>query len=269
MLTSPWPIAAATFRQHRRSMISWMAGLGAFGVVMLALYPSVKGNHDFAKLLASYPEALQKLFALSDYTTPTGYLRAEVFSFLAPLLVSLFAVFLGADLIAGEEGRGTLEILAASPVARRRIFAEQFAALIVMVSGVALVLGFVLFLGGRVVHLQVATVHLLSATVAMAVLACVVGTLALVIGAATGKRGLALSVGAVVLVGSYLLSQLASLVPFLVHFRGLSPWWHALGVDPLTKGLLPWHLLGLLAALALLSAVGAMLFDRRDLGIES
>ncbi|MEI6700258.1 MAG: hypothetical protein WCL38_00690, partial [Actinomycetota bacterium] len=62
-----------TLRSHARSLVGWGSGMVIYGSVMLALYPSIKGNADFAKLLKSYPEALRKLFSLSDYTSPAGY----------------------------------------------------------------------------------------------------------------------------------------------------------------------------------------------------
>ena len=72
---------------------------------MLSIFPSIHGNVNFSKLLDAYPEVLRKMFQVEDYTTGPGYLRAEVFSFVAPLLLTLFAVLWGSDLVAGEEER--------------------------------------------------------------------------------------------------------------------------------------------------------------------
>ena len=256
-----------TVRSHARSLVGWGAGMVAYGSVMLALYPSVKGNADFAKLLKSYPEALQKLFSLSDYTSPAGYLNAEIFSFMAPLLLGLFAVLLGADLLAGEEGRGTLEMLLANPITRRRVFAEKWLALITMTAVVNACLGLVLGLGSPIVHLHIANGTLAGAIVAMTLLTCLFGTLSLALGAATGRRGLSLGVTAVALVASYFVSALANLITWMSHVRPLSPWYQALGVDPLHHGLSLEHVTVLILLTIAFGLIGGWRFQRRDLGI--
>ena len=99
-------------------------------------------------------------------------------------------------------------------------------------------------------------------------LAVVFGNVALAIGAATGRRGLARGVTAGLAVGAYLLSSLAPLASWLKPWRGLSPWYHALGIDPLRTGLPLWHV-GLLIVIALGAvAVAALAFDRRDIAVS-
>jgi len=82
-------------REQKRSTWSWVTGVVAFCLVMLSIYPTIRGNHAFSKLIDAYPAPLKKLFNVTDYTTSIGYLRAEVFSFMAPLLISIFAVIVG------------------------------------------------------------------------------------------------------------------------------------------------------------------------------
>ena len=69
--------------------------------------------------------------------------------------------------------------------------------------------------------------------VASWLVATVFGTIALAVGAATGRRGLARGLGALAAVVAYLLSSLAEVVRWLEPVRPVSPWYHALGVDPL------------------------------------
>jgi ABC-2 type transport system permease protein len=72
-------------------------------------------------------------------------------------------------------------------------------------------------------------------------------------------------VTALAAVVAYLLSSLPELVSWLRPARPLSPWYHALGVDPLSKGYRPLHLLVLLALVALCLGVAVLTFERRDL----
>ena len=91
------------------------------------------------------------------------------------------------------------------------------------------------------------------------------GTVSLAIGAATANRGLARGVTAALAVVAYLVSSLADLVTWMRPIRSASPWYHALGVDPLTSGFQLWRLLLLVALTALVAYGGIVAFERRDL----
>jgi beta-exotoxin I transport system permease protein len=255
-----------TFHEQRRALIGWTAGLIALAVTMLALYPTIRGNHQFSELFNSYPKAFKSMFGVSDYTSGPGYLRAEVFSLMAPLLLSIFAILWGSDLTAGEEQRMTIDVLMANPISRRRVMLEKWGALLVGTAIPAVGLWVALTVGGSAVALHVAIVDLTAAVLASWLVAIVFGTIAMAVGAATGRRGVARGIGALVAVVAYLLSSLAELVGWLQHVRPVSPWYHAMGVDPLGSGLQPLHLL-ILVGLVLIVAVAAVAsFDRRDLG---
>lgn len=256
-----------SFHDHRRTLFGWAAGLVGLAVVMLSLYPTVRGNQEMAKLIESYPKAFRTLFGLSDYTTGPGYLRAEVFSLMAPLLVVIMAVLWGGDAIAGEEDRRTIDVLLANPISRRRVVLEKWAALVLGVVVVTAGLGLALGLGAPLVGLHVGSVALVSAVVATALLAVLYATVALALGAATGRRGLARGVTTLLVVAAYLASSLAELVPWLRPVRPLSPWYHALGVDPLASGFLVGHLALLVALTAVVAFAGVVAFDRRDLAV--
>ena len=255
------------FHEQRRAMAGWLAGLGGLALVMLAIYPTVRDNPQISKLIETYPEALRSMFGISDYTSGAGYLRAEVFSFMAPLLIVIFAVLWGGDVIAGEEERHTIDLLLANPVSRRRILLEKWAAVIVGISITAWGLGLVLGVGAPLVRLHVAWGPLASVVTATMLLGWLYATIALAVGAATGRRGLARGVVTLLAVAAYFVSSLAEIVRWLRPIRPLSPWYHALGVDPLSAGFLPWHL-GILVGATLLSAFAAVVaFDRRDLAV--
>lgn len=253
------------FDEQRRALVGWALGLAGLGLVMLGMYPSIRGNRNFSKLLEAYPQALKTLFGLADYTSGPGYLRAEIFSLTGPLLFVIFAVLWGSDLTAGEEERRTIDVLLANPVSRSRIVVEKWAAMVVGILVVAASLGLVLVVLGPAVELHVGLGVLSAALVSTALLAILFGTLALALGAATGHRGIARGLAALAAVAAYLLSSLPDLVSWLRPGRPLSPWYHALGVDPMATGYRPLHLLVLLALIALFLAVAVSFFDRRDL----
>ena len=256
-----------TFHEQRRSLYGWSVGLFALGLIMTALYPTIRGNPQLATLHETYPRALRSLFGISDMTTGVGFLRAEVFSFVAPMLIIVLAVLWGGDLIAGEEDRGTIDILLANPISRRRVLLEKWAALLagVAVASAALTAG--LAIGIVAADLHAGAGEIAAAVVSTALLGVLYGTVAVALGAATGRRGLARGVTAALAVAAYLLSSLADLVGWLKPVRPTSPWYHTLGVDPLAAGFLPLHLLVIVALTAAVIGGAVTAFDRRNLAV--
>lgn len=253
--------------EQARSLVAWTLGLFALGLAMTALYPTVRDNPQLAHLEESYPPALRSLFALSDLTSAVGYVRAEVFSLTGPLLVVALTVLWGSDLVAGEEERGTIDLLLANPVSRRRVLLEKWASLAAGTALASAGLGAGLGVGVAAFGLRIAAGPLVAAVVATGLLGLLYGSLALALGAATGRRGLARGVSVLLAVAAYLASGLADLVGWLGPARAASPWYHALGVDPLASGFEPWHLLvlaGMAVAVLALAIVG---FERRDLAV--
>jgi ABC-2 type transport system permease protein len=245
---------------------AWAAGIGLTVIALTALFSSISGNQALTDALRSYPEAMRKMFDLSAFTSGPGYLKAEVFSFTGPLLLLIPAVLWGAASVGEEESSGTIDLLATAPISRRRIVLEKWAALVVDIAILGAVLTLTLLVGSSAFGLDVAVTHLLSACVATVLLALVFGTLALAVAAATGRTGLGRGVAAAAAVLAYLLSSLADLVDGLRPFRVLSPWYHALGVDPIASGFAPGHLGLLVAAIVVLVAGADARYARRDLG---
>ncbi len=256
-----------TLHEQRRPLAVWSLSLLAFSLVMAAMYPTVRGNPMLANLHESYPSALRSLFDIADMTTPVGFLRVEVFSLVAPLLLTVLAVLWGGDMIAGEEDRKTIDILLANPVSRRRVLLEKWAALVVgvVVAGAGLAAG--LAIGLPAAQMHIAAGRVAGAVASAVLLAVLFGTVALAIGAASGRRGTARGLTAVLAVVAYLVSSLGDLVRWLKPLRPLSPWYHALGVDPLARGFSPAHAAVLVGLTAVVAVAAVLAFDRRDLAV--
>jgi ABC-2 type transport system permease protein len=254
-----------TLHTMRRGLLGWMIGLAVLAASMLAMYPTIRDNDSMSQLVTSYPSTVRELFNLDDLTSGVGYLRAEVFSLVLPVMLIIAAVFWGSESIAGEEASGTLDLLLSYPISRRQVFAEKAASVLVSIAFVTLALGAALVPGTMIVKLDVGMGRLAAALAAVFLLGVTFGALGLMLGAATGRRGVARGAPIVAAVVSYLVSSLAGIVSWLRPLRFASPWYHALGTDPLRRGLLLGHL-GVLALGALvLCVLGAELFERRDL----
>jgi ABC-2 type transport system permease protein len=257
-----------TLRDTRRALAWWSLGLVGMAALMISVYPSVRNNPQLNRLVQDYPEALRAFISFGgelDYVSGAGYLGSELFAFMVPLLLLVAAVGAGARALAGEEERGTLDLLLANPLSRRRLVIEKLGALALEVAALSLVLWVALLVGVEAVGMGVSAVHLAAATASAALLALAYGTIALCVGAASGHRGVAIGIAAAGAVGGYLVSSLATLVDVLEPARKASPFYHYAASDPLRHGLGVAHVGFLLAVVLTASFLAAAAFERRDL----
>ena len=257
-----------SLRDLRRSFAWWTVGLAGYVALIASVYPTVRDNPDLEKLVESYPEALKAFVAFGgqfDFTSAAGYLGSELFSFMMPALFLVAAVGHGAGTLAGEEERGTIDLLLSSPLSRTRVALEKLAAMCVELAALGVVLWLALWVGARAFSMEVSVAHLASATALLVVLALAYGAIAFMVAAATGRKTLAIGLTVALAVGAYLVNSLASLVEVLEPFQKATPFYHYAVADPLREGLDPWHTLFLIAVGAVAAAAGVLLFDRRDL----
>jgi beta-exotoxin I transport system permease protein len=233
----------------------------------LSLYPSIGAVAEMRSLLEAMPPELRAMFSAesADLSTPAGYLNIELFTFVIPLIVMAITLTGGAGATAGEEERGTLELLLANPVPRWRIVVEKAVGTAILAAILCAGVWVALAITAQLSDIDIALERVAAALVSAWLLGCAIGGVALVAGALTGSRVIAIGVGLGVAIAGFFVSALAPLSDVLEPWRPLSPHYHYIGYDPLTNGLDPVHA-GVLAALGIvLVIVAAIAFERRDL----
>jgi ABC-2 type transport system permease protein len=261
-------VLARTARDQRRSLAVWAVALAVLVAMYVAVYPSVKGNSSFAKLINEMPKAYRALFSVTsgaDFTTAAGYLNTELLSFMGPLLVLVYAIGAGSTAVAGEEDRHTLDLLLANPLSPGRVVVEKFVAL---VGGVALLMGALwvaLIAEGALAGLDAPIANAAAAAVHLGALGVEFGALALLVGALSGHLGASRAVPGLVAVLSYLVNGFGQLVAGLRPLRPFSPFYAYNGHDPLRTGVWVPGLVVLTATTAVLVGAAAAAFSRRDI----
>ena len=187
-------VVAHSLRSRRRSLIGWAIGMAVLALYVMALYPSVHGRAaQLQQYLEQMPSALRDAFlgemAASDYSTPSGYLQTEVYSLLAPLLFLIYAIAYGTKSVAGDEERGEMELILATPVARRTVVAGEFCALALSAAGLGIVLWSGITLMAPLVGASLDRLATLQATLSTWLLAVLFGGVALAAGCVRGHRG--------------------------------------------------------------------------------
>ncbi len=203
----------------------------------------------------------------ADTLDAAGWINLGGFSLLIPVLLSLFSIEAGSRLLAWGDEEGSLGLLLAYPIRRRRILLEKYTALPAGLLLLCLIQWVVLMVFSLIfgMHLQVGWTAL--ACLNAGLLGLVFGTAAFMRGIYTGDRRQGFQFSVFLFLILYLVYRLPGLEPAVEFIKYLSPFTYTL--FPSEPGRLitgiPWVSLGLVTILVAASWKG---FDQRDLEIE-
>lgn len=259
-------IFSAWLRNGRMQIIGWGACLFLLAFYVALLYDTfILQAEQFAGMLSAFPPELMAAFGgTADVFRPGGYLHFMYFSYMLVLLAFL-GISMGSGMLAADEERGRLELLAAAPVSRLGILIARLLA--VIVRGAAILFlswsGYVLFIPatdlGVVSAWQIALPHL-----EILALMFFFSGLALLLSQWLPARSAATGIASAYLLAGYVIQMMLELDIHLVGFERLSPLYrirggHAIG------GLDGGGMLVLLGFGVLFIGLAAWRFQQRDL----
>lgn len=256
-----------TLWDQRRSLLGWMVAVAAIGVLYAAFWPLMV-SPEMKAALEAFPPALLEALGYDDITTAAGYVGSTTFGLLGPALIIVFAAAVGGSAIAGEEESGRLDLTLAHPVSRWSVALQRFAAIIVgmLLVGVVLALALIAISGPAQLD-DIGPANLAAASLHLAVFGVFFGAVALGVGGATGRRSLVYAAVALVAIGGFLANNLAPMVDEIAFLRDISPFHFYSGGEPLKNGLQLADLGVLVAASLVLVGLGGLVFDRRDIAV--
>lgn len=262
-------VAAQMLRERRRSTVWWSVGIGLLMVLIGAAYPSVRDSGDvFEQYMEQLPDSLVEAFGLAgaSITSPEGYLVSQLYSNMYVIVLLVLGLGMAAWAIAGSESDGTLEMVMANPVRRVEVALGRVLGMVIVLSIVNVVGHLVLAAYAPSVGLDQGLPTWAFAWAALASFAFVAVHVALAFaaGAATGRRGLAIGLGAGLALVGFLVNAMAGVAEAFRTARDYSPWYWLLQENPVSTapGLVSfWLPMGLSA---LLVGLGTWAFHRRD-----
>ncbi|MFI5048032.1 MAG: ABC transporter permease subunit [Acidimicrobiia bacterium] len=250
---------------QRRSGFWWAVGVVALALTSVAFWPSLQGSSALTDITKS-SQSLMEAFGVQDLATAAGYLDGQMYALMLPLLLSGLAIAATSALTAGDEDAGRLELLHALPVSRTAVWLARVGAATIVLAIVTALTAAVVALSLTPFSLDgISVTRIVVATLACGALGLFHGSVSYAAAGAGASRALSAGIAIAVLVVGYVASYLLPLSDALEGFRKLSPWYWAIGTQPVTNGVRGAWMLLLLGVTAVLVVVGTLAVNRRDI----
>jgi beta-exotoxin I transport system permease protein len=246
---------------RRRSLLAWGLPLGLWSAFIVMIYPSVEGA--LSKAVQNYPSGLKEAFGIGELTSVEQYLHAELLSLIVPLAIGYLAVRAVASGLTGAAESGRLDVLLSAPVSRPLLAAASFAATAVEVAIVLVMTVLLTGLGSLVAGAHLSLGSAIAGYANVLPLALIFAGLGIVATGFSLRTSVVTGSVAGVLVTMYVIDLIGRLDSDLSGIRYLSVFKYY--GNAIEEGVDPVAFLGVTAVAVALAAIGAWLFDRRDL----
>lgn len=230
-------LTSKTFRDHWKSLTAWAGVIVFMTCVQLYVYPTIaKTEEGVNQLLESFPESLREVFRMQDYGSGAGFLSAELFSMMIPLVVIAVGATWGASGTAQEEEAGTADLLFSLPLSRQKVLVSKMIATVFACFTIAAIVFINIVIGAPMVDMVIDKSHLFAACCSMFLLGTFFSGFGFVVGALTGKKGVALGIAAGIGILTFLFYSLSPLVDTFDYLSPINPIQWSIGGNQLFDG---------------------------------
>lgn len=238
--------------------------------VMSTTYGSPVTRAGLAAMAASIPPVLRGFYGDPVNVDTIGGFVTWHYGAVCVLLGGTWSVLALSGTLAGEARRGSLELVLAAPVGRRRVALEKLLGHLVPLAVVLLLVACLASTAATLRALsprdEIAPGAALAFAAGLGARSLVAGSLAFALAPLLG-RGAAAGIAGTTLIAGYLVHGYREIVPVFGTLDPLVPLSWAASHRPLA-GASDWPAVGAtLAVAALLLALGVELFARRDVGV--
>lgn len=253
-----------TMREQRQALLIWSV---LVILILITVYASLSQIN--VSQLGSLTQNRAYVFLNDPVATDTasGYVTFK-YGFSFSLMLSIFAMLVGSRLVRGEEARGSLDLLLATPRSRKDLLREKVLATVVSMLVLGLAFGLGALLGEASQHEPASVGGAVLAGLDLSLLLFFYAMLALFISQYTRAAGTAAGATGALYALFFVLDGTGRVYPNLAWVQRLSPNYYY----GLSKPLIPSYgtNFGAMALLLLLGLVllagSAVIFLRRDIG---
>lgn len=251
----------------RGQMIGWGLALAALALIVAPLYDVLVQQRPILERLIKIlpPELMAVIGGVDRLFSPAGFLDTRYFSLL-PLILGVFTVIAGSGLIVSDEENGTLDLILAHPVRRVDLVMGRWLAFCLALSGILCIAWLGLIVASSFSSIKFGWLALALPFVSLFGILVWFGGLALLLSLILPSRRLAASLTGLILVAGYFITTLARMSPDLAGAAQWSPLTYYQGGSAM-EGFNTGHFVGLVLMSLAFVAIGAWLFQRRDIRI--
>jgi ABC-2 type transport system permease protein len=235
--------------------------LGLMSAFIVAIFPSVEDS--ISKVVEKYPTGLKEAFGIGQLSNVEQYLHAEMLSLIVPLALGYLAVRAVASGLAGAAETGRLDVLLSAPVSRYRLCAAGFLATAVESAAVLAIAFLLTMLGSVLAGADLEADRAAAGFAAVWPLALLFAGLGVLACAWSLRTSIVTGAVAGVLVAMYVVDLIGKLDPSFDWLRYVSVFKYY--GNAIEEGIEPIAFCGVTLTACALAALGAWLFDRRDL----
>lgn len=254
-------LVLSLLRDRRRALLAWGLPIGLMSAFIVAIFPSVEDA--LGKAIRDYPTELKEAFSIGELATVEQYLQAEMLSLIVPLAVGYLAARSVASGLSGAAESGRLDVLLSAPISRRRLVGASFAATAVELASVLVVSLLLTMLGSWLAGAGLAFGPALAGFANVWPLALLFAGLGVVVTGFSLRTSVVTGSVAGVLVAMYVMDLIGRLDAGLDWIRYGSVFKYY--GNAIEGGIDPVAFIGVTVAAIALAALGARLFERRDL----
>lgn len=261
-----------TIRKKLKTLFVYIAISVALTWMLTALYPDFSKQADqLSAVFQNYPEDFIKAFDVdmqNFLASLEGFLAAENYSIMWPIILIILTLSLGAGAIAGEIEAGTMEILLAQPISRLKIFFGKY------ITGALIALSFVWISILAVIplamlyHIDYQLKNHFMIAILGSLLALAIFSLSMLFSAIFSSKGKTASVPAGILIFMYAIKIIAKLKESLSDLEYLSFFHYFDSNQALLYGNINKSaILVFLGVSIICTVIGALWFQKRDIAV--
>lgn len=255
----------------RVSIGIYALGVAAYGILILAIWPSLRENVALLdQLWQTYPEAIRRAFGGESlqFATFDGFISVEYFNQMWVIIMIAFCISTATGAIAAEIEKGTMGLLISQPISRRSILVTRHFFFALGTLSLIAATFIPIALGAPLVSGDIRYLGLLALVLPSFLFFAAVGSITFLFSAMFSSRGRAIFASLGIIIFCYALDILAKINDSVakVHFASIFYYW-----DPyryLHKLDFAWGDIAVLSGIILVSTAAAVTwFERRDIAV--
>jgi len=253
------------WKQGRTTFALWTAAIGLLLAVCVFLFPEMKGEMDAMGSLFASMGSFTEAFGMDqlNFGTLIGFYAIECGNVLG-LGGAIFASLMGTAALSKEEKGRTAEFLLTHPIARGRVVAEKWLAVMGQIVAMNLLILMLSLASIALIGEAIPWREILLLNLGYLLMQAEVASICFGLSAFLRQSGVGLGLGLAALL--YFLNLIANITESAGFLKHITPFGYCEGADVVTNGCLdvPLVLLGLGYA-AVMLAVGGRVYCKKDI----